>query len=125
MHTNRISLARKILLSLSAALTIALLAGCEIVTLTNLTPASVPENPSQIYTFTLRVATRSSVVQASSVQPHLIVDGQNFDMKRSALGEGLYEFEYQLPAGRDELAYYFLVTYNVEGNNSVTPNESY
>jgi hypothetical protein len=125
MHTNRISLARKIILSLSAALALALLAGCETVKLTNLTPASVPENPSQIYTFTLRVTPRSNVVPTASIQPHLIVDGQNFDMKRSALGEGLYEFEYQLPAGRDELAYYFLVNYNVEGNNSNVPGEAY
>src|SRR5258708_15477441 len=101
MHTNRISLARKILLGLASALTLALLAGCETVTLTNLTPATVPENPSQIYTFTLRVATRTHAISQSSIQPHLVIDGQNFDMKRSALGEGLYEFEYQLPAGRD------------------------
>ncbi len=125
MHTNRISLARKILLGLAAALTLALLAGCETVRLTNLTPTSVPENPSQIYTFTLRVAPRTHSVPEASIQPHLVVDGQNFDMKRSALGEGLYEFEYQLPPGREELAYYFLVTYNVEGNNVATPAEAY
>jgi hypothetical protein len=46
-------------------------------------------------------------------------------MKKSPIGEGLYEFEYQLPAGRDELAYYFLVTYTVEGNNTTTPGEAY
>ena len=125
MHTNRISLARKILLSFAAAMTLALFAGCESVTLTNLTPASVPENPSQIYTFTLRVATRTNTVPLASVQPHLIVDGQSFEMKRSALGEGLYEFEYQLPPGRDEIAYYSLVSYNVEGNSMTTPAEAY
>lgn len=125
MHTNRISLARKIILSVAAALALALLSGCETVTLTNLTPASVPENPSQIYTFTLRVTPRSKNVSPASIQPHLIVDGQNFDMKRSALGEGLYEFEYQLPPGRDLLSYYFLVTYNVETSSAVSPGEAY
>lgn len=125
MHTNRISPARKILLSLAAALTLALLAGCETVMLTNLTPASMPENPSQIYTFTLRVTPRSNTVSQASVLPHLVVDGQSFEMKRSAFGEGLFEFEYQLPAGRDEVAYYFLVTYDVEGNNVTSHNEAY
>ncbi len=125
MHTNRISLARKILLSLGAALTLALLAGCESVTLTNLTPASMPENPSQIYTFTLRVTPRTNSIPQSSILTHLVVDGQSFEMKRSPLGEGLYEFEYQLPAGRDEVAYYYLVNYNVEGNNVATPAEAY
>lgn len=125
MHTNRISPARKILVWLAAILGLALLPGCETVTLTNLTPASMPENPSQIYTFTLRVTPRTNTVQPASVVPHLIVDGQNFTMKRSPLGEGLYEFEYQIPAGREELAYYYLVNYSVEGNNLVTPNETY
>lgn len=125
MHTNRISLARKILLGLAAALTLALLAGCESVTLTNLTPASVPENPSQIYTFTLRVATRTNTIPQASVQVHVVVDGQSLEMKRSPLGEGLYDCEFQLPPGRDEMAYYFLVDYNVEGNNMATPAEAY
>ena len=125
MHTNRISPARKIILGLAAAFTLALLAGCDAITLTNLTPASMPENPSQIYTFTLLIAKRANTVPATSIAPHVIVDGQNFDMKPSAIGEGLYEFEYQLPAGRDELAYYFLVTYSVEGNGTMTPGEAY
>ncbi|MBI4622518.1 MAG: cell surface protein [Verrucomicrobia bacterium] len=125
MHTNRISPARKIILWLAAAVSLALLPGCQTVTLTNLTPASMPENPSQIYTFSLRVTPRSTTVPSSSVAPHLIIDGQNHEMKKSPLGEGLYDFEYQLPAGRDEIAYYFLVTYNLEGNNVLTSREAY
>ena len=125
MHTNRISPARKIILGLAAAFTLALLAGCDAVTLTNLSPTSMPENPSQIYTFTLRVAKRANSIPASSIAPHIIIDGQNFDMKPSAIGEGLYEFEYQLPAGRDDIGYYYLVTYNVESNGNTTSGEAY
>lgn len=125
MHTNRISPARKIILGIAAAVAVALLAGCETVKLTNLTPASMPENPSQIYTFTLRVTTRTNTVNPSSITPHIIVDGQSFVMKKSPIGEGLYEFEYQLPAGRDDIAYYYLVNYDVEGNKVATPGEAY
>jgi hypothetical protein len=125
MHTNRISPARKFLLWPLALVGLALLAGCEAVTLTNLTPASMPENPSQIYTFSLRVAPHTNTVPASSIAPHIVIDGQNYDMKKSPLGEGLYDFEYQLPAGREEVAYYFLVSFNVEGNGTVTPRETY
>lgn len=124
MHTNRISPARKILLGLTVAVSLAL-AGCETVTLTNLTPASMPENPSQIYTFTLRVTPRTNTVPPASIAPHIIVDGQHFPMRKSAIGEGLYEFDYQLPAGRDEIAYYYLVNYSVEGNNLRSPQETY
>ncbi len=125
MHTNRISLARKILACLTAIAALTFLAGCDTVTLTNLTPGSMPENPSQIYTFTLRVTPRTNTVPVASVAPHVIVDGKSFDMKKSPIGEGLFEFEYQVPSGRDELAYYFLVNYLVEGNNLQTPCEIY
>jgi hypothetical protein len=125
MHTNRISPARKILIWLTAVLGLALFAGCDNVTLTNLTPGSMPENPSQIYTFTLRITPRTNTVLAGSVTPRVVVDGKSFDLKRSPIGEGLYEFEYQIPSGRDEIAYYFLVSYIVEGNGVQTPMDAY
>lgn len=106
-------------------LAIALLAGCETVTLTNLTPPAIDENPSQIYTFTLRVTPRTNTVLQNSIRPQIIVDGKSFPLRQSQLGENLWEFEYQLPAGRDTLAYYFLVNYSVEGNNVVQPMETY
>ncbi|MEN9633968.1 MAG: hypothetical protein RL077_2372 [Verrucomicrobiota bacterium] len=123
MHTNRISPARKIIVWLAAILGLALLSGCETVTLTDLTPKSMAENPSQIYTFSLRVTPRTNTV--SGVSPNIIIDGRNFKMKASTLGQGLYDFEYQLPTGRDRVAYYYLVTYNIEGNNVSTPQENY
>jgi hypothetical protein len=123
MHTNRISPARKIIVWLATLAGLALLAGCENVTLTNLTPASMPENPSHIYTFTLRVTPRSNTV--TGITPRIIVDGQSYPMKPSPLGQGLYDFEYQPTGARDQIAYYYLVNYNVEGNNVSTPQETY
>jgi hypothetical protein len=123
MHTNRISPARKIILWIAAATSLFLLAGCETVTLTDLTPKSMAENPSQIYTFSLRITPRSNSV--SGIAPHIIVDGKNYDMKPSPLGQGIYDFEYQPRAGTEQIAYYYLVNYNVEGNNTQTPQETY
>lgn len=101
-----------------------LLAGCQTVTLTNLTPPSMAENPSQIYTFSLRVTTRTNTVPPASIAPYIVIDGRSFDMKRSPLGDGIYEFEHQVPAGRDQVAYYYLVNYIVQGNIE-TPREAY
>ncbi len=125
MQTTRISPARKILFCLSAAIGLALLPGCQTVTLTNLTPPALDENPSQIYTFTLRVTPHTNTVVPSSITPHIVLDGKSYDLRRSALGEGLYEFEYRLPPGREDVPYYFLVNYTVEGNNVQTPQETY
>lgn len=123
MQTNRISPARKIILRLAVVLGLALLAGCETITLTDLTPKSMAENPSHIYTFSMRVTPRSNTI--TGVTPNIIIDGKSFPMKRSPLGQGLYDFEYQLPVGQDRVAYYFLVNYNVEGNQVATPKETY
>ncbi|MFM9093223.1 MAG: cell surface protein, partial [Verrucomicrobiota bacterium] len=114
MHSLVRPVATKILAWLACAAGLALLSGCDAVTLTDLTPKSMAENPSQIYTFSLRIAKRTGTVVG--LTPNIVVDGKSFEMKPSPLGGGLHEFEYQLPAGRDRLAYYFLVTYNVEGN---------
>ena len=125
MHTNRISLARKFLLPLGIALGFFLLAGCQGIVVTNLTSASLPENPSQIYTITLRVTPKSSTIVKGSVKPRLVIDGQNYPMNLSSMGENIFEFDYQLPAGREEIAYYFIVNYQVEGNGMITPAETY
>ena len=116
---------RKSLFWLAALLGVALLTGCETVVLTNLTPASLPENPSQIYTISLRVTTKTSTITPQSIRPFIIIDGQNYPMSKSGLGEGVYMFDYQLPPGRNEMAYYFLVNYQVEINDRLEPREVY
>jgi len=125
MHTNPIFPARKFILSLGFALSLAFLAGCQGIVLTNLTPGSLPENPSQIYTITLRVTPKANTYVKGSLKANIVIDAQNYEMTKSALGENLYEFEYQLPTGREELRYYFLVKYLVEANGTQTQAETY
>ena len=126
MHTNPIFLARKFILSIGVALSLLVLAGCQGIVLSNLTPSTLPENPSQIYTITMRVTAKSHTIVQSSITPQIIIDGQMYAMKRSGMGENLFEFDYQLPAGREEIAYYFLVKYQVENSNGApTASETY
>jgi len=112
MQIKRARLARSILMCLGAAAA-ALLAGCSAVTVTNLTSSTLPENPSQIYTFTLRVIKNFDNIPDQSISARIVVDGQTYQMKKSPINEGLFEFDYQVPAGRDEIAYYYLVNYGV------------
>ena len=126
MQNSLLSHPRKIFTWLAAILCLALLSGCETVTLTNLTPNSLPENPSSIYTITLRVTLpRSSAVTAQNVTPFIVIDGRNYQMTKSRLGENIFEYDYQLPAGRTEMAYYFLVKYQIEINGRLEPREAY
>ena len=126
MHTNRISPARKFLFGLGLSLGALVLAGCQSMVLSNLTPASLPENPSQIYTITLRATPKTTAIVEGSVTPTIVIDGQSHSMTKSPLGENLWEFDYQLPPGRDQIAYYFLVDYKMHGSNGqVNSAQSY
>jgi hypothetical protein len=124
MHKNHFAHARKFALWLGAALGLLLLSGCDL-TITNLTPDTLPENPSQIYTLSARIPSGGSNIVAGSVVPHLIVDGQDQLMKKSPLGGDIYELDYHLPPGRDEFAYYILVNYQIENNGGVADEEAY
>jgi hypothetical protein len=123
-HTKALCLARTILTRCGAAAGLLLLAGCTAVSLTNLTSTSLPENPSEIYTFTLRATPHSHSVVKGSVAPHIVVDGQIYAMKPSSLGGDIYEFDYQLPPGRQDITYYYLVNYQLEGNGLTDQSET-
>jgi hypothetical protein len=111
MQNNRFSHARRIFLAISAALGLFILSGCQ-TSITNLTPGTIPENPSQIYTISTRVNPKMGNIVPGSLTVRIIIDGQSFEMTKSDLGTDIYTFDYQLPTGRDEIAYYFLVNYN-------------
>jgi len=108
MDLKRLSFARQLIPLSGAAVALAALCGCTTVALTNLTPSSLPENPSGIYTFTLRVVPMSASVIPDSVTPRIVVGAQSHDMKRSDVSTELYEFDY--------IGYYYLVSYNTGGD---------
>ena len=122
MHNKPLSLARKFLFGCAIALGAVLLAGCSM-TLTNLTPPSLPENPSQIYTISVRVTTQAPAIIKSSIQACIVIDGQNHVMQKSNVVEDQYDFDYQLPPGRDELKYYFIVYYKYDTANGARSHE--
>jgi len=125
MDLKRFSFARQILPATGAAVAVAFLAGCATMSLTNLTPSSLPENPSGIYTFTLRATPKSVNVVNESVAPHVVVGEQSHEMKRSDAIPGIYEFDYRLPPGQSGIGYYYLVNYQVEGNGVLDNREAY
>ncbi len=125
MQKNRIPHARRIWQWLAAAMALMLFAGCEEMAITNLTPSAVPVNPSQIYTFSARVSPKSRGYVEGSLTPQIVIDGKIYTMEPSPLGEDIYEFDYQIPAGRSEVSYYYLATFDVKFQGTVTPREAY
>jgi len=122
MQKTTLSHASRIFSAIAAAALFLLLTGCNLV-VTNLTPATVPQNPSQIYTITasFRPAGR---IDPATVSPRIIIDGQPHAMTRSSVGTDIWEFDYQLPAGRTTASYYFICEYAVKGNSQTSEANS-
>jgi hypothetical protein len=125
MQKTRLPFARRIWPYTFLVLALTLLTGCEEVRITNLTPSTLPVNPSQTYTFTARIAPRTAGILRESIAPRIVIDSQIHELQRSPLGEDVYEFDYQIPAGRTEVAYYFLVNYRIRTSNEVLEREAY
>jgi hypothetical protein len=117
MHKTPSSQASRIFPAVFAALLLLLLSGCNL-KITNLTPDTVPQNPSQIYTITASFHA-STQVETATIKPVIVIDGQKYDMKRSPAGVDLWEFEYQLPAGRTNASYYFICEYRTKGSSDL------
>lgn len=124
MHHTRFTRAKSIVLALGATVGLFFLTGCNN-SITNLTPSVLAENPSQIYTISTRVKPDAPSVVPGSLTVRIIIDGQSFEMRKSPLGRDIYEFDYQLPAGRAEIAYYFLINYKFEHQGLISPREDF
>jgi hypothetical protein len=116
MDLKRLYSARQFLPLAGAAFALASLSGCASIAITNLTPSSLPENPSGIYTFTLRVLPKTASVIPDSITPTIVVGEASHPMTRSAASTEIFEYDYKLPAFHDAIAYYYLVSYNTGGN---------
>lgn len=122
MHKTPFLHASRIFPALAVALLL-LLAGCNF-TITNLTPDTVPQNPSQIYTITASFRPQSSRIDRASIAPRIIIDGQSYPMAKNNLNGDIWEFDYQLPVGRTNATYYFICDYKAEGQTG-RPTEVY
>jgi len=125
MDLKRISVARQLLPACLAVLALVLLGGCATMGLSNLTPSSLPENPSGIYTFTLRTTPKSVDVVPESITPRIVIGGESHDMVKDPAIPGIFEFDFKVPPGNSSLGYYFVVNYQVEGNGVVADRQAY
>jgi len=104
---------------------LSLFTGCKEFVITNLTPSQLPANPSQIYTFSAKFEPKSRGYVSGSMQPQIVIDGNIFDLQASPLGADIYEFDYQIPAGRTKVSFYFLTTYDVSFGSGINIREAY
>lgn len=103
------------------------LAGCDYgdIEITNLTPDALPENPSNVYTIQATFRPQTAQVIDESIRPGIVIDGQTYPMSQSNLRPDLFEYEYQLPDGRQDASYYFVADYKIDNRGFVKDREAY
>jgi len=97
-------------------------AGCNLKVI-DLTPSSMKANPSNVYTITAQIKSKSSTIIDGSLRPEVIIDGKAFPMTRAPGADDLFEYDYRMPNGRNKAAYYLLVRYDVKAENGFRPQE--
>lgn len=115
MHHSRLPLASRFLPV--AALATFLLAGCSTPALTNLTPDTLPANPSQLYTLSTRFTPRHAKVVPGSVSVQVFIGREAHAMSLSPTAPGLYTYDFPAPAGTGDISYYFLASYRALDRN--------
>lgn len=104
--------AKRIFLSALAA-SFLLLSACS-VKVANMTPSTVPTNPSGIYTLTVKADVSESTIDKRTVAAYVVIDGEKHLMKRSDLGAGLFDYDYQFPQGKRSARYHYIITYRMK-----------
>lgn len=112
-YFNAMNKAKKISV-LFLAVASAVLGGCS--SLTNLSPESVPENASRIYTLSMSAYINDGSLVKDSIEPFIVIDEQVIPMKevKDMKYDRIYEYDYVMPKGRKDAKYYFMLKYKVD-----------
>ncbi len=100
----------KISLFFLAMLPLAFLNANEVV-IHNLTPESLPQNPSEIYSINAEIYPVSLNINKDCIKPSVIIDGKIYPMTKGFRGPNTFTYEYKMPSGANTARYYFEVNY--------------
>jgi len=99
-----------------------IMAGCDI-NVIDLTPSTMKANPSNVYTITAQIRVKNSAVIKESLRPQIVIDGKVHPMSLAPGSTNLFEYDFRMPSGRTEAAYYMLVHYDHKTDQGTTTKE--
>ena len=92
-----------------------LFSGCG-VTITNLTPSKLNENPSSIYTFSTALKLPGTNIVEDSLKATLVINQQSFPMHRRSAESMIFSYDFPLPANQVEARFYYEFEYKFRSN---------
>ena len=100
-------------------------AGCNLQVI-NLTPTSMKANPSGTYTISVQILKkRASTVIDGTIRPEIIIDGASNSMTLAPGSDDIWEYEYEMPQGRNSASYYVIVKYDIKSNDGFRTKEAF
>jgi hypothetical protein len=91
-------------------LPVLLLTGCA-ATFTNLTPLEQPRNANNLYPVEVAFTSKEQALRWDSIQPHVLADGQLYDMHQTPLVTNRWEGFVPVPPGANEVTYRYKFDY--------------
>ncbi len=73
----------------------------------NLVDERIPQNASDIYTFSFHASTRMTNVIKGTEQAYLVINGEKLPMQKAPGDRLLFTYDYKFPAGVNEVRYYY------------------
>lgn len=125
LHLNRYFLLIYRLMKAKPNLILALcwilaLTGCG-PTISNLTQERVPQNPSGIYTLSMRLQNIEPDAIRDTIEPKVVIGGQARPMRTSGVAADVYEYDYEMPQGATEANFYYEVDYAIDTRGGTRP----
>jgi hypothetical protein len=103
---------------LLVAVAMLFVAGCQSTMFTNFVDEEVPQNASNIYTFSFAADIPFGNLVDDSLVAKIAIGGEEYVMTPSPENPRIFTFDYKMPAGVTEVRYFYILEYDYINNGS-------
>lgn len=112
---------RLLLLSLVALAAV----GCSTTVFNNFVDERIPQNASNIYTFSFAADLPFGNLVEESLKAKIVIDGETYPMQPTPDNSRIFTFDYQMPPGVNEVRYYYILEYDYINQGNQGSNTRY
>jgi len=112
----------KLFPSLTAFALAAAFSGCSH-PVVNVTLPQAAENQSRIYTLSMNTRVNKHAMVDGTLHAYVTIEGQEHEMSLTPYGDDIYQYEYAMPADREQAKYFYSVRYDELVNELVKHRE--
>jgi len=78
----------------------------------NINTPQAAENQSRIYSLFVNARLNEHDLVEGTTKAYVVIEGDEHEMAPASYGDEIYEYDYRMPADREEAKYYFVVRYD-------------